>query len=108
MDSAKSVTATFNTVVVIKPFNVNGQYFDNLQAAYDAASNGAVIKVMSGAQLANSAGAFTADRAITVTLKGGYDSQFATEPPASGNTIITGGRINVKAGKVLMNNIRVK
>ena len=48
----------------------------------------------------------TFDRAITLTVKGGYDSGY-TDPPSAAASVIT-GRVNVKAGKVIMNNIKIK
>jgi len=105
MDSDKTATASFT---LRKQFNVNGAYYDDLQAAYNAAADGSVIKIMAGGPWTGNiaVGTFTADQAKTVTLKGGYDSQYS-EPAVAGNTTIT-GRINVKAGKVIMNNVRTK
>jgi len=104
MNSNKTITASFT---LRKQFYVNGSYFDDLQAAYNAAADGSTIQIMTGTWPGNIAvGTFTANIAKTVTLKGGYDSQYS-EPAVAGNTVIT-GRINVKAGKVIMNNIRNK
>lgn len=104
MNADNTATATFTAQQM--PFFVNGLYYDNLQSAYNAAPNGSVIMIMNGTWPgSNTASSFTADQAKTVTLAGGYDSQFTA--PGNGNTIIT-GRINVKAGKVIMNNIRTK
>ena len=103
MDAAKNATATFT---LRQPFYVNGNYFDNLQDAYNAAIDGSAIEIMAGAWPVNAVGAMTADRAITVTLKGGYDSQYS-DPPTSGSTYLS-GRINVQAGKLIMNNVKLK
>jgi hypothetical protein len=48
----------------------------------------------------------TADFPINVTIKGGYDSGF-TDPPSAGTTVIT-GRVNLKAGKTIMNKVKIK
>jgi hypothetical protein len=104
MGGIRNVTASFSQQ---KPFKVNGTYFDTLQESYNAASNGSVIEIMAGTRIANSAtGIMIADRPITVTLKGGYNSDY-TDPPSSGNSLIT-GRIVIQAGKLIMNNVRIK
>jgi len=99
------LTATFDGH---KPFNVAGVGYDDLQAAYDSAADGAEIRIMAGSRPPSIySGMFTANQAKTVTLKGGYDSQFS-EPAVAGVTTITGG-INVNAGKLIMfNNINAE
>jgi hypothetical protein len=102
MDAAKSVTATFTAQ---KPFHVDGYFLDTLQNAYNTAQgSGSIIEIMAGTWPLS--GGMTADRAITISIKGGYDSSF-NDPPSAGTTVIT-GRVNVKAGKIIMNNVKIK
>lgn len=104
MDAAKSVTASFS---LQRPFFVDGYYADTLQDAHNTANgSGSIIEAMAGTWPASTLNLMTADRPITVTIKGGYDSGFI-DPPSAGTTVIT-GRINLKAGKTIMNNIRIK
>jgi hypothetical protein len=98
--STTSVGATFN---LQQAFKVDGAYFGTLQAASDAAQPGSIIQIMTsagasgGSWPANTVGAMTGNNTNAVTLRGGYDSQYA-EPP-TGVSVIS-GRVNVKAGRI--------
>jgi hypothetical protein len=105
MDNNKSATASF--ALQGHPFRINGYPVDTLQEAYNtAAGDGSIIEVMAGTWPGSAISTMKADRAISVTISGGYDSEF-TNPPSSGTSIIT-GRVNLNAGKVIMNNIRIR
>lgn len=106
MDAAKSVTASF---IAQWPFHVDGWLLETLQDSYQTAEgSGSVIEVMTGIWPAKDFTDYTAtaDRPITVTIKGGYDSEFNGQMP--GKTTVITGRFNVKSGKVIMNNIKIK
>jgi hypothetical protein len=62
---------------------IGGSAYTSLQAAYNAAANGDVIKCRAMTFVEN----LTVNRNITVTLDGGYDSTF---------TINVGGQTNIK------------
>lgn len=78
----------------------SAMYKLNLQEAYDAAAiSNDVIKLKSGPL----AGALTANRNISVTLKGGYEDTFNTN-----STTTTIGTINIQAGTVRAERVSVK
>lgn len=82
-------------------------YDDILQDIYSQALAGETIMAMSGVAPAFDANAFadmTANNNINVTVIGGYDSEYVT---SSGFTTIQ-GRVNLKAGKVVFTNIKIK
>src|SRR5208283_1555693 len=79
-----AVTATFlagNYTIMIE--GTTPQYFTTLQAAYNAAVNGSVIKLQAGSITGN----LNVNQNISVSLSGGYDSSFSTY---AGNTTLTG------------------
>lgn len=104
MDAAKTVTAFFAAKLA---FRVDGAYFDNLQDAYDAATDGAVIKALAGTwPSTKSATEYnTAWQAKTVYIEGGYDATFSNN--AGGSTTVT-GRTNVFRGKVVTKQFKLK
>ncbi len=104
MDSAKLVTAFFSAKLA---FRVDGVYFDNLQSAYNAASDGSVIKVLAGTwPSTNSTTEYnTAWQAKSVTIEGGYDGTFTSN---SGASSVVVGRTNLNSGKVVMKQFKVK
>jgi hypothetical protein len=71
-----------------------------LQNAYNGASDGASILLGEGVLV----GAFTANRAITASIGGGYNDAFNSNP---GYTVLN-GKVTLKAGKVIFNRIRVR
>jgi hypothetical protein len=68
----------------IATVRIGGSAYTSLQAAYNAAANGDVIKCRAMTFVEN----LTVNRNITVTLDGGYDSTFTTN--AGGQTTIKG------------------
>jgi hypothetical protein len=74
-------------------------YYTTLQAAYNAAANGDTIQAQ--------VGAFTENLAIdlnkTITLTGGYDDAFTTNP---GNTTLK-GNLTISNGKLFIRNFVV-
>jgi hypothetical protein len=80
---------------------------DTLQFIYNQATDGDTIMAMSGVSPAYDVAtylAMTAANNIKVTIAGGYDAEYSS---ASGFTTLT-GRINVRAGKVVFKNIKIK
>jgi hypothetical protein len=104
MTANKTAGASFK-LSAPSPFYVGSTGYSDLQLAYNVPGV-SEIKVMVGTWAAAASGTFTAgDATKTVTIKGGYTD--IAQPQTTGATIIT-GRVNVKAGKVIMNNVRVK
>ncbi|KPJ98482.1 MAG: hypothetical protein AMK71_11320, partial [Nitrospira bacterium SG8_35_4] len=75
MDADDSITANFQPC--LQPIRIEGpttMYYPTLQAAYDAAQDGDTIQT----RIVTLADNLDANRAITVTLEGGYDCGYAT------------------------------
>lgn len=86
------------------PFRIVGsptQYYPTLSAAYLDAKDNNVIEIKTGTVVED----LIADQSSTVYLKGGFDDVFSPSP--SGYTAIQ-GKISLRAGKVVMDGIRVK
>jgi FtsP/CotA-like multicopper oxidase with cupredoxin domain len=105
-DSNGGVATAATTVTIAAPdirmhigTNVNYSFFPNLQTAYTAAGNNAVIDLTSVAV----PGGLVANRNITVTLSGGLDTGFAA---VTGVTAIR-NTVTIKQGKVVMRNVRI-
>jgi len=94
MDTDKTVTASFNSATLL---HIDGTEYDSLQQAYNAATSGDVIQLLQGTQ----AGTLTADRSISIKLKGGYDSGYVATP---GMTMLTSPLI-IKQGNVVVDMI---
>ena len=76
---------------------INTTYYDTIQAAYDAATTGQTIQV----QAATFTGNLTFNRAVNVTMAGGYSSDWST---STGTTSIAGNVTeNSSGGKVTFN-----
>jgi hypothetical protein len=104
MAGAQNVTASFSGQM---PAKVDGNYFNTLQDAYNAAADGSEIMVMAGSLAANaSTGLMVADRNVTIILQGGYNAEFSYAPSTDYSTI--SGRLAVQSGKVIMKNVRIK
>jgi 6-phosphogluconolactonase (cycloisomerase 2 family)/alpha-tubulin suppressor-like RCC1 family protein/fibronectin type 3 domain-containing protein len=97
MDAEKTVTATFNSAVLL---HIGGTEYSSLQAAYDAASDGAIIQLLQNSVTST----LNANKPITIKLKGGYDSGYASNP---GNTTVNAPVI-IKQGKIVVDRIVVK
>jgi hypothetical protein len=52
---------------------VSPQYFDSLQAGYNAAIDGDLLQLRDGILI----GSLTADRTVAVTIRGGYDATYS-------------------------------
>lgn len=105
MGSAVNVTATFN---LQHRFKIAGRaiYDDILQNIYNQAVDGETILAMGGVSQAYDANQYlsmTANNSTTITIIGGYDSEYKT---MSGVTSIQ-GRVNLGGGKVIFNNIKI-
>jgi hypothetical protein len=96
MDGNKTATATFNLAPLLR---IGGTY-PTLQAAYDAAPSGAVIQLLDNTV----AGTLNANRAVAVTLKGGYDAGYASNP---GSTEVT-SPLTVGLGRVTVDRIEIR
>jgi hypothetical protein len=106
MGSAVNVTANFAQQHKFKIAG-RGVYDDILQDIYSQALNGETIMAMSGVAPAYDTTSYLfmhADSNVSLTLVGGYDSEYAA---SSGFTTLQ-GRVNVKAGKVVFKNIKIK
>lgn len=105
MNSAKNVTANFEAEW---PFLVDDTWFlTTLQDAYDTAiGNGSKIQAMTGVWPASIINVMLADRSISTTVEGGYDSSFADPAPLTATVIK--GRVNLKSGKTIMKNIKIR
>ncbi len=92
-----TLLATFAIYPVINT-HVNAGY-TSLQAAYNAALNGDTILI----QNIGFTGNFTANSNITITICGGYNSNYSTN---SGTTTITGA-VTISSGTVWMGNFEI-
>jgi len=97
MTGNRSVTATFNQATLL---HIGGTEYGSLQAAYDAASAGAVIQLLDGSQ----AGVLNAGRNVYVTLKGGYDSAYNAN---NGATTLT-APLTIGQGTVVVEKIEIR
>ena len=89
-----SVSAAFVNYPIV---NLNGnKVYTSLQAAYDVASNGDTLLV----QNCLLTGSFIAHRGITVTIQGGYTTDFSTQ---SGMTTVRGIQ-TISAGTLIWGN----
>lgn len=97
MDSDKAVTATFNQATLL---HIDGTTYPTLQAAYNVATSGSFIQLLDNSV----AGTLDAGRNVTVTLKGGYDTGYATTP---GMTTLT-APLTIRSGTVVVDRIVIK
>lgn len=74
--------------------------YKTIQAAYNAAVNGDTIRLMAGAVRES----ITADRNISVTLKGGYDSTYRSN---CGGVTTLAGEMIISAGVVAIENVEM-
>lgn len=96
MDADKSVTATFNQAALL---HIGGTEYATLQAAYDAAGTASVIQL-----LATDTGTLTANRNVSVTLKGGYDASYNSTAGVTG----IGKPMVIELGTVIVDGIAIK
>lgn len=81
LDSARIVSASFSLAPYVR---IGNSSYAGLQAAYNAAKTGDVIKLMAGSQ----GGGLLANRNINVAIKGGYDAGYGTN---NAQTALQGG-----------------
>ena len=91
--SPLTITAYFNNLTFDVP------PYPSIQAAYDAAVDGGVIRVTT----ATYSGSLACNRNITVTLQGGYDTAFTT---IAGYTTLS-GTLTVSAGTLIVGGLVV-
>lgn len=96
MDADKSVTATFNQAALL---HIGGTEYGTLQAAYDAAGTTSVIQL-----LATDTGTLTANRNVSVTLKGGYDASYNSTAGLTG----IGKPLIIELGTIIVDGIAIK
>jgi len=88
-----SVTGTF-TVSNYDIVNIGGNYYSTIQAAYNAAANENIIKLLGGRTYSES---LVCNRQVTVTLSGGYDSGYSL---ITGYTTLS-GMLTISQGTVI-------
>jgi hypothetical protein len=93
----KSVTATFTAAPKVK---IGAVTYSNLQAAYDIASDNAVILMLDGID----AGPLTANRSVTVTISGGYNAAYTAQ---TGSTDLL-GKVTLQKGTVIFDRVIVR
>ena len=102
MNADKPISATFTAH---KGFRVkNGTEYETLQIAYNSAPDNGEVHAMIFGMVTPLSVALNADISKTVTISGGYDASYTL---TSGMTDIL-GRVNIKNGKVIFKQIRVK
>jgi hypothetical protein len=97
MARSRSVSATFTLAPHVR---INATSYATLQAAYNAARNRDTIMLMEGSR----AGTLTANRAIDISVTGGYNSGYSAH---SGHTALLGS-ISVQQGSVRMGGVALK
>jgi hypothetical protein len=97
MSRDQTVTATFAAAPLVK---IGATSYPTLQDAYDHADNGAVIQMKEGV----CSGSLTADRAVVVTVKGGYDAGYGS---AAGETVID-GKILLRGAAVRCERVKLR
>lgn len=96
-DLAGNWSSTYSDTIILNsscsnsPVKIGSVSFSTLQAAYDSAVNGSVIKCIGIRSIQN----LTVNRNITVTLEGGYDCGYTTN---YGNMTVIKGMITTTAG----------
>ena len=95
----QSLTATFDTLPNARILG-NTKLYGLLQSAYDVASGGAVIQAR-GITFTEE---LTTDRAVDLTMEGGYDSGFSLR---NGDTILQ-GMLTVARGSVVLDRLTIK
>lgn len=92
IDKDYTITASFTETA---PFRVNGIDYSTLQEAYDNAPDGSTVKCQS----ITFTGGLTASRNISVTIDGGYNADFTSNPTKTtlvGMMTINNGTVTIK------------
>jgi hypothetical protein len=105
LDVAGNSSAVSTTIVVEQTFPdvkiiPDGRSTTLLLNAYNSLSSGGTILIGSGTLTET----FTANKSITATIKGGYDTRFTSNPGYS----VLNGKVTIKAGKVVFEKIQVR
>jgi YD repeat-containing protein len=95
-----AVSLTGTGVYYIRISRAQPAYFTTLQAAYDAAADGEVIQVQAATLVEN----VNFNHNISVTVDGGYDSNFITN---DGGVTLIKGSLQTSAGTADIKNVRV-
>ncbi len=99
LNADTSTTSTFDKDTAHQ-VNINGTYYPTIQAAYDAATDGAIIKLWA----TDYSETVTCGNAKTVSFVGGYDSGYSS---IVGNIILNGSLI-VQNGIVIANGLEIR
>ncbi|MFA6054979.1 MAG: putative Ig domain-containing protein [Thermodesulfovibrionales bacterium] len=100
---ANLFTAVKNFSIAIQqilPVKIDTGYYSNLQDAYDACSDGGIVKI----QAIDFLDDLVCDHNVSIILKGGYDSGFTVNPAYT--TI--NGKLTISNGKVILEKIIIK
>ena len=97
LNSDKTVTANFIQAPVAM---IGGTAYPTLQAAYDVAGEGVLVKMMEGVVT----GSLAANRPVTVTIKGGYSADYS----ATVSETILDGQIHLQRGMVKIEKLYLK
>ena len=97
MPGDMTVTALFTPKS--SPVHVSGAYYGALQKAYDTVAAGGVVMAVAQDQ----PGDFTLNRGISLTMKGGYDDIFSSNP---GVTKVN-GTVSLGTGSMTVENIAI-
>ncbi|MSN25102.1 MAG: hypothetical protein GJV46_04455 [Geobacter sp.] len=97
MTGGKTVTATFNQAPLL---HIDGTIYPSLQAAYNAATDGAFIQLLDNTV----AGVLDANRNISVKLKGGYDAGYGAN---AGTTAVT-APLTIRQGTLVADRIVIR
>ncbi len=102
MNTSSSVSALFTTTLPVKLVGTPDRYFESVSNAYTLAPTGGTATILArGAALAEDV---VLDRAITVKLKGGYDSTFGA---VVGRTVLS-GTLTVGQGSLIVENLVIE
>ncbi|MDU0460262.1 MAG: hypothetical protein RW306_16160 [Geobacteraceae bacterium] len=100
MSSAKAVTATFNLLPPVRLNRATPLYYSTLQDAYNAAVSGDVIQLKEGTL----AGSLNMNRAIAVSLKGGYNASYSA---VSSSTLLQ-GTVTLGLGSAVLDRVNIR
>jgi hypothetical protein len=103
MSAPRSVTAAFAVLppVWVGPYTTAASYFRTVTDAYRSVATGAKIKMKAVTLTEN----VTIDRAVAVTLQGGYGSGFAGN---AGKRSVLKGALKIRKGAVVVEGVAVR
>lgn len=102
LSADSSITAAFGYNAAFQVYLPGGNplYYLTIQEAYNNAATGSDIKTWAS----DYAGDVNCNKAVNVTLQGGYDSEYVNQV---GTTVIHGA-LNISQGKVITNGIAIR